>query len=56
MPVVINEFEVIGEAAAPPANAPQAKAGDKPAHKLEPEKLEQPLARLHELSLRVWVH
>lgn len=56
MPVVINEFEVMGDAAPPQGSAPQAKSGDKPAQKLEPAQIEAPLAQLHEQALRIWVH
>jgi hypothetical protein len=56
MPVVINEFEVVGESAAAGAAAPSANAGEGPKPKVEPAQIEQPLARLHELALRVWVH
>lgn len=57
MPVVINEFEVVSEAAPPQAaSANDATAGDKPKPKLEPMQLLAPLSKLHQEALRVWTH
>jgi hypothetical protein len=56
MPVLINEFEVIGEAPPPPpANASDA-GGDRPKKKLEPAELQAPLHFLHQEKLRTWAH
>ena len=56
MPVVINEFEVLSEAAPQAAAANDASAGDKPKPKLEPAQLLAPLSKLHQEALRIWTH
>ena len=57
MPVVINEFEVVGETLQPQAaNTPDAAAADKPKKKLEPAELQAPLHVLQQEKLRTWAH
>ena len=53
MPVVINEFEAVAEAA--PAKSGESGAGD-PKRKLQPADIRRPLRLLEARRARVWAH
>ncbi len=55
MPVIINEFEVVSEAATP-QSAPSSDAAAESKPKLDAGQLEAPLNTLHQEALRVWTH
>jgi hypothetical protein len=53
MPVVINEFEAVADAAPPAGSAPEGAA---PGGKLKARELRRPIAALARRRARVWAH